>query len=168
MLGNRLRARYAGKQKTFDWSGKSQGRGRITDGFYSVRFTMRLDGKLRDVRRLTLERRNGVFRPAPDSAQRTGCGLMESYALSSAAFGGRSSKPLGISYRLARGADAVKIEARVGKKVVRTFKGGTARGRNYRYSLPAGLVKRGQRVKIVTTISQGAPSELPALTAKRL
>jgi hypothetical protein len=168
LVNGKVRAKFTGKKASFDWSGKDRSGKALTDGLFSVRFTMRLDGKVRDVRRLTLERKGGVFRPAPDAAQRTGCGPFESYGLSGPAFGGKGKKPLTISYKLAEDAKAVTLVARVGSKVVRTFKGGTAKGKVFRYRLPAGSVRRGSQVKIVATVEQGTPTELPPLTAKRL
>jgi hypothetical protein len=166
---DRLRARFRGKADTFEWSGKDfRSRRSVSDGFYTVRFTMRLDGKVRDVRRLTLERRRGVFRTAPDSAQRTTCGLFKSFALSSSAFGGRSGRSLGISYRLARAAEGVSIVATVGKRVIRRFSGGGRADRTYRFTLPASKARRGQRVKISATVRTGSPVKPQVLYAKRL
>ena len=56
-----------------------------------------------------------------------------------------------VAYRLAQRVKSVKIEAIAGSKVVRTLKGGTAKGKTYRFKLPARLAKRGQSLKIRVT-----------------
>ncbi len=168
VLGNKLVARFRNKTESFDWIGKDS-RGRfVGNGYYFVRFTMHIDGETRDVRRVTMLRSRGAFRRVRDFQQRVDCGPFADFKLSSAVFGGRSSAALKIAYRLAAGAERVTVEARVGKKLVKRFRGGTRTGRTYRFRLPARLVKRGQTVR-VRAIVRGADGVKHAdLYSKRL
>lgn len=164
-----LRGRFRNRTKSFTWSGRKDRRGKkLRDGFYYVKFTMRLDGKVRDVRRVTMERRGGKFRVVPDFAQRTNCGPFESFALSSSAFGGSKAKKLGISYKLAKGADSVTLVATVGSKKVKSWTGRGEAGKTYRFSLPASKVKKGKRVKITAQVNSGSPVAPQMLFSKRL
>jgi len=168
LLDNRLRARFSGRRASFTWNGRD-GRGRkVTDGQYFVRYTMKLANGQRDVRRLTLVRKGGKFRQTRDFYQRTDCGVFRSFKLSSSAFGGTRNTPLGISYRLARGADSVRIEAFAGKRKLKTFVGGTAANRSFSYRLPAAGLRRGQVVTIRATVNVGSPVAAQQLFAVRL
>ena len=120
------------------------------------------------MRRVTLRRANGRFAKARDFYQRTDCGVFKSFKLSSSVFGGRARKSLGIAYQLARGANAVDIEVRIGKKVVKRFRGGGVRNRTYRFKLGARAVKAGKTVSVHATVSQGSPVKAQTLYAKRL
>ena len=163
VTGRRI-ARFRNKKAGFRWNGR-----RAKDGTYFARFTMRLEDKLTDTRFVTLTRARGRFKAAPAHAQPSRCGLLSDYSLSSPVFGGRRKAPLKISYRLARGADGVIVEAKVGDKVVKRFERKEAiAGKAYSFSLPARLVPRGKTVTIQTTVVQSAPVLVEPLTAKRL
>jgi len=168
LMNNPLRARFTGRRASFTWNGRDARGHRLTDGHYFVRYTMKLAGGKRDVRRVTLVRRNGRFSVARDFYQRTDCGLFSSFKLSSSVFGGARNAPLGISYRLARGADAVRVEAFAGTRRLRTFSGGTAANRSYSFRLPAAGLRRGQRVTIRATVINGSPVAAQQLYAVRL
>jgi len=163
VLDNRLRARATGLTASKTIKPRN-----ATDGFYFARLRMRMADGGTDTRRLTLIRKNGRFRVAPDFYQRTDCGVFRTFKLSSAAFGGRSSKALGIAYRLARGAKRVRLTAKVGSKVVKTFTGGGDAARTYRFTLPAKLTKRGAVVKVTAKIEQSSPIAPQTLTATHL
>jgi len=121
-----------------------------------------------DVRRVTLRRVNGRFVAARDFYQRTDCGVFKSFKLSSSVFGGRSSRSLGVAYQLARGAESVSIDIKVGKRVIKRLRGGGSQNKTYRYSLKSNTVKRGQTVSVTATVNQGSPVKAQTLYAKRL
>jgi len=54
-------ARYANRQTSVRWSGRSTRGRRLSDGVYYVRFRMTDAQRRVDVRRVTVERRNGRF-----------------------------------------------------------------------------------------------------------
>lgn len=164
ILDNRLRGTFNSRKGPFTWKGK----GSLTDGYYFARFSMPLSKQLTDVRRVTLRRSKGRFSVAEDFYQRTDCGLFKSYKLSSSVFGGRSSKPLGIAYQLARGAEGVVIEVRAGAKLVKRIAGGGRQNHTYRFSIPARLVTAGRQVSVKAQIQQGSPVAAQTLYAKRL
>jgi len=70
-------SRFTRMSGSFGWRPR-----RLGDGRYVVRFTMRLDGRARDVRRVALRRVNGRFRAAPDFHQPAGCGRLRTSKLS--------------------------------------------------------------------------------------
>jgi hypothetical protein len=164
VLGNRLRARFKGKKGAFTWKGSSK----LTPGNYFVRYSMKLADGGRDVRRITFAYKRKHFKNVRDFYQRTDCGIFSRYKLGSSVFGGNTKAKLGISYRLARGADAVKVVVKAGKRTVKTFKGGGASGRTYRFSVPAKKVKRGKTVAVTATAQVGQTIKSQTLYAKRL
>jgi hypothetical protein len=168
ILGERLVARFADLTGDHTWDGTDRKGRRLADGRYFARLTMSTADARKDVRRITLERRNGRFRTAPDFHQRIDCGDLSGFKLSSSVFGGTSGRALGISYRLARKAATVKLHALSGSRIVKRFKGGTAAGRTYRLSLPAGAVTRGKQVKVRATVVVGGAKTVRTLAAKRL
>ena len=62
----------------------------------------------------------------------------------------------------------MSIELRVGKKVVKRFRGGGVKNRTYRFKLPARAVRAGRTVSVHATVSQGSPVKAQTLYAKRL
>jgi hypothetical protein len=164
IIRDRLRARFKARNGAFTWSARRQ-----ADGFYYARFTMRLRGGGRDVRIVALRRSRGRFRTVPAFRQSGDCGAFRSFALSRAVFGGRRNAPLGISYRLAHDVEAVRLEALVGKRVVRRFEASPSALRTFRFSLPARSARAGQTVKVRATILAGGRAVTSkTLTAHRL
>ena len=168
VIGNRLRIRFKSKSGAFKWNGKDHKGRRVTDGYYFVRFTMKLPGGGKDVRRVTLRRSNGRFHKAPDFYQRIDCGVFSSYKLSSSVYGGSNKKPLGISYRLTRGADSVRVVVKQGHKVVKRIKGGGKAGKTYRFKIKASKLRRGRKVTVRAIASIGRKFKGQKLTAHRL
>jgi hypothetical protein len=113
VLGNRRVAHFTGRRKAVVWRGRRGGA-----GLYSARFTMKLPGGLRDVRRVALVRRGGTFSKRPAFYRRASCGALSSYKLERPAFGARG---LGIAFRLGAPARVTVVVRRAGK-TVRTFK----------------------------------------------
>ena len=159
-------AKFSGKKGSFSWNGRTKS-GRLRDGYYYARFTMKLTGGGRDVRIVALRRAGGRFSAAPAFAQKTGCGLFTSYRLGSAVFGGTRNVPLRFSYRLAHDVEGVTVTVSRGKKVVKRFAGGGSSSRAYSFSVPAKSVPRGAVVTVRTTIKNG-PGRGATLRAKRL
>lgn len=157
-------ARFVDQTQNVTWNGK----GAKADGFYFARFTMQLADGGRDVRRVTLQRKRNRFKVVDDHYQRTDCGVFRTFKLSGPAFGGSSNRALGISYRLAQNVGAVRIEARVGKRVVKRWTGRKSKDKTYRLSLPARLVRRNQQVEIRVTVTQGSAKRAQALASTRL
>jgi hypothetical protein len=168
IIGERLVARFNNLKGTYTWDGTDRKGRRLADGRYFARLTMRTASGESDVRRLTLERKGGRFKPAPDFYQRIDCGELAKFKLSSSVFGGTAGKALGIAYRLTRGADAMKLEALVGKSVVKRFTPRRDGGKTYRLTLPAGKVRRGKQVLIRATVTVNGAKTVRTLAAKRL
>jgi hypothetical protein len=166
IVKDRLVAKFTGKKRSFAWNGRGKG-GRLKDGYYYARFTMKLAGGGKDVRLVALRRAGGRFLGAPDFAQRTGCGLFTSYKLASAVFGGSRSVPLRFTYKLAHDVDGVTVTVLRGKKVVKRFAGPGSSAKAYTFSVPAKSVPHGAVVTVRTKIKNG-PGRGQTLIAKRL
>jgi hypothetical protein len=168
VIGERLIARFRNRAKSFTWNGRANVRGkRATDGYYFVRYTMRINGRKRDLRRIVLRRRNGRYTLRPSYYRRESCGVLSSYKLERPAFGGRRNRALLISYRLARPA-TIKITILRGKKVIRDFATRTSRAaRTYRVRFDAEGRPRGD-YKVRLQLRRGAQRVTSTLTSRRL
>jgi hypothetical protein len=162
-LTNRRVARYTGKKGAVSF-GAARG---LTDGRYVARFVTKTAKGRSDVRLLALRRQGGRWVTTQPFALPP-CGLFTSFALSGPAFGGARSRPLTISYALRRGADAVRIEAFIGKKVIKRFTGGGTARKTYRFKLPARGIRRGALVRVRATVSQGSPVPPATVYARRI
>jgi hypothetical protein len=168
VLRERLIARFRNRAKSFTWDGRANvRRRRATDGYYFVRYTMRVSGIKRDLRRIVLRRRNGRYSLRPSYYRRETCGVLSSYKLSRPVFGGGRNRALGISYRLARPA-TVTVRVLRGKRTVRTYTTRTARaGRTYRLRFPATRRPRGD-YKVRLELRRGSQRLTATLTSRRL
>ena len=82
--------------------------------------------------------RGGRFRVRPPFYGRSSCGLVTSYKLSSAVFGGRQGRRLGIAFRLSRRA-TVRLDGHArGARTVRRFRARGLRARAHAPALAAG------------------------------
>jgi Zinc carboxypeptidase len=140
-------ARYRGRARSFTWNGRAnRPRRRVTDGFYFVRFRMRLPGGGLDARRIALQRVRGRFHPRPVFHHRETCGLVRWFRLSRPVFGGRTNRAMSLAYRLNAPAQ-VSVTVRRGSRVVRRFR---ARAgvpfRTYRLQVGARGLRRGDYV----------------------
>src|SRR6185503_20480547 len=82
VLTERLVARFANRSRSFTWNGRANRRGRrVTDGYYFVRYSMNVDGKRHDIRRIVLRRVKGHFSRRPAHYRRASCGTLSSYKL---------------------------------------------------------------------------------------
>ena len=154
VISERLVKRFKARSKAATWNG----RGARGDGLYFARYRMKTrSGKGTEVRRVTLQRRNGRFSRRPDFYRRATCDLLPSYKLERAAFGGRTRTPLRMAFRVATHA-RTQVTVLRGKKVVKRFKARTsAPKRTHRLKLAARkLSKRGDyRVRIVVGRGKG-------------
>ena len=155
VLGNRRVARFT---KAVVWRGR-----RGSDGLYSARFTMKLPGRLRDVRRVALRRAGGRFTRRPAFYRRASCGAVTSFKLERPAFARRG---LGIAFRLGTPA-RVTVTVRRGGKTVRRFKAraGVA-GRTYRLRLRS--ARRGDHVVRLSARLASGRVVRARLTSRRL
>jgi hypothetical protein len=164
---NLLVARFNGKTRSFTWNGRPREAKRVTDGRYFVRFRMPTGAGRRDIRRVTLVRSGGRFRSRPPFYGRNSCGLLTSYKLSSAVFGGLQRRRLGIAFRLSRSA-RVSVVVRRGSRVVRRYRTRTYRGeRTHRLVLSARGLRRGD-YRITLRARGGARRAAQRLVARRL
>ena len=144
VLGQRLVARFSRRTEGVRWSGRRQrGRPKVRDGVFFARFTIRDERGRHDERRVTLVRRDGRFRARRAFYRRTSCATLTSYKLERPVFGGRSSRALGIAFRLARHG-RVSVEVRRGGRVVKRY-AGTVRAarRTHRLRLAPERLRRG-------------------------
>ena len=108
VIGERLVARFRGKSRSFTWNGKSK-RKRVRPGYFFARYSIKLPNGTSDVRRKVFRLKGGRFTARPDFYRRESCGLLRSYKLERAAFGGSTKRPLRAAFRLTR-ASTVRIQ----------------------------------------------------------
>jgi hypothetical protein len=137
------------------------------DGLYFARFRIRSANGRTDYRRTALRLQDGRFSSRPAFYRRASCGLLTSYKLSSAAFGGRAGRGLGIAFRLLRRA-RVQVTVLRGARVVRSFPAGRFRAdRVKRLRLGAAGLERGDyRVRLRAV--RGQRRVTAVLVARRL
>jgi hypothetical protein len=113
--------------------------------------------------------RGGRFTARPDFYRRDTCGLLRSYKLERAAFGGPTRRPLRAAFRLTRAA-TVRLQVLRGKRVVKTlikskrFKA----GRTQRSSLKVGSLRRGDYKVRITVKRAGNKTVRSTLTSRKL
>jgi hypothetical protein len=168
VIGERLVARFRGKARSFTWSGRSK-RKRVKPGYFFARYSIRLANGQRDVRRKVLRLKSGRFSARPDFYRRDTCGLLRSYKLERAAFGGKTRKPLRAAFRLTR-AGTVRLQVLRGKQVVRTLVKSKrfAAGRTHRASLGVKGLRKGDYKLRITVKRAGRRTAKSTLTSRRL
>jgi hypothetical protein len=159
-------ARFKRRARSFRWNGRANLHGRhVRDGYLFVRFRMRGLSGLNDTRRIALRRSHGRFARRPAFQRRDSCGLVRAYRLSGPAFGGRTGRPLGAAYRLARRA-RVAIAVYRGKRVVKRFRARTRRaGHVYRVRIRA---KRRGDYRVRLTARAGRTRVKSTIVSRRL
>jgi beta-glucosidase len=160
VLGERRVARFNRRTRTFTWRGRGR---RVGDGYYSVR--LRTAGTSL---RHAFVRRRGRFAARPAFERREGCGLLTRFKLERPAFGGRSNRPLNLSYRLAEDA-RVTISILRGRRVLRRIGPRDRRtGITYRLRIrPERLARGDYRVRI-SARRGSARAVIATLTGRRL
>lgn len=154
-------ARFTDRPASFTWSGRGR---RVGDGIYLVRYVAR--GA--ETRRFALRRSRGRFSVRPAFQRADACGAIRTFKLERPAFGGRTLRPLGISYRLNRPA-RVTVTLLRGTRAVRRLRAAQdGAGRTVRLRLPARGLRRGDyRVRLSVRPTSGAPATVQ-LTSARL
>lgn len=127
VVGERLVFRSAVRGSSVRWAGRRQGR-RATpsDGVFFVRVSARA-GAAVDTRRFALRRTRGRFTVQRTFARRDGCADLRAFKVERPAFGGRGSRAVGVSFRLAR-EGRVTVELRRGGRTVRRLTSSVRRG----------------------------------------
>jgi hypothetical protein len=162
-LANRTVARFKSKRGAFTWTARGQ-----RDGTYVALFTTKPSSGRRDIRKLVLRRSHGRFARVSAYSLDRPCGVFAAYSLSGPVFGGKGSKPLGISYKLAEAADGVTVQVRVATRLVKSFSSSGEAGKPFKFTLPASSVPRGKDVQVGVTVRRGGDVATRTLTARRL
>jgi len=150
VIGERLVARFSGREQSFTWNGQANRAGRrVTDGYYFVRFRSKAADGRTDVRRQALRRVKGRFSQRRAFYQRASCGLIKSYKLERPVFGGRTNRALGVAFQVSRQA-RVTVDVLRGDRLVKRYPAGTRRpNRTHRRRFDAEGRPRGDyRVRI--------------------
>lgn len=144
------------------WSGRA-----ARNGFLFARFRIVDEDRRVDTRRVTLRRRGGRFRVVRPFHRATSCATVTAFKLGAPEFGGRRSRALGISFRLAQ-PGRVGVEVLRRGRVVRRF-AATERPafRIERLRLSARGLRRG-RYEVRLTFTSGNISQRSSLYAQRL
>ena len=163
VLANRLVKRFRGRSRSFTWRG---GRG-LGEGLYFARFRVRTAAGRTDFRRTALRRRGSRFTSRPDFYRRASCGLLTSYKLSSAAFGGRADPLAG--HRLpARAARPGAGDGPARAPLVRRFAARTYRAdQGVRLRIGAANLRRGDHRVRLRAVA-GSRRVTAVLVARRL
>jgi hypothetical protein len=167
VIGERLIARFTGRDDDVVWNGKANRPGRkVTDGYYFVRYRTQTPTGV-DTRRIALRRAGGEWTVRPWFYRPATCDLVPSFKLERPVFGGRTNRALGISYRVARQA-SVTVTVLRGTTVVKRFPAQTAQaGRTYRLRLGAAGRPRGDyRVRL--DARRGAERVAASAVSRRL
>jgi hypothetical protein len=161
---NRTVARFKARTRSFVWSGDG-----ARDGWYVVRFRMRLDGQSTDVRRIAVRRTHGRFVRRPASYLADSCGALKSFKLQRPVFGGAKHTALKITYGLPRGVDSVSVVASARGKTIERFEGtGADAGQMYALSLPAKGIARGTDVHVRLTLVRAGSRQSVVLVSRRI
>jgi hypothetical protein len=135
------------------------------DGLYIVRFQARTASGALDARRRAFRLVNGRFRKAPAYARRASCALVRRFKLERPVFGGRTERPLNISFRF-----GVETRATV---TIRDPRGRVVKRFGAR-AYPSGLVHRlrwivrSRHRRGVYTVTLAAGDTTQRLRARRL
>ena len=167
VIREQLVARFSDREESVRWNGRADRRGRkVGDGYYFARYRIRTAAGT-ETRRVTLQRKRGKFSRRTDFYRRATCDLLPSYKLERPVFGGRSDRPLGIAYKLARAA-RVTVTVTRGSRVVKRFSAAQrAAGRTHRLRLGAEGLPRGEyRVRLSARDASGTVST--TLASRRL
>ena len=168
VIGERLVARFRGKNRSFTWNGRSK-RKRVRPGYFFARYAIKLPNGTSDVRRKVFRLKGGRFTARPDFYRRESCALLRSYKLERATFGGRTRRPLRAAFRLTR-ASIVRIDVLRGAKLVKTLVKSRrfAANRTHRATLTAKRLRKGDYRVRITVRRAGAKTTTSTLTTRKL
>ena len=167
VTGERLVARFTGRESSVRWNGRANRRGkRVRDGYLFVRYSVRTpQGK--ETRRVALRRVRGRLTARPAFTAREKCRLLTRTKLGRPVFGGRTGAPLTVAFR-ARQNTTVTVEVFRGKRLIRRLRSGQATSaRTFRLALRASRLRRGDYTVRVTAGS-GSNRQVETMTARRL
>ena len=152
VTGERLVKRFKQVSGTINWNGRDRRGRKLRDGHYLVRFFAATPQGIPDSRRVALMRRNGKFRKLGRHERRDTCGLLRRWKLYRPVFGGRTGKPLVMSFRFAEDTRA-SLVVRRGRRVVKRFREQTYTGGVlHRKRLSRKLTRRLKRGRYNATI----------------
>jgi hypothetical protein len=165
VIGERLVARFKDRKRSFTWDGRANRSGRhVRDGELFVRF--KTGAGRGEARRIALRRRGGRLSRRPNFQRRDTCDLLTSYKLERPAFGGRTGRPLGITFRLSRNGTA-RLRVTKGAHTVKTYARRMRANRTQRIRLSArGLARGDYRFRLV--VRSGRAVTRSTLVAARL
>ncbi len=147
---------FRNREDGFTWRPR-----RARNGFYDVRFRTTAPNGRKDVRHLSVRRRDGRFFNLPPFDRRSTCSLVKYYSLGRSVFGGRDRKPLRVRFKLAE-ASSVGIKVTRRGKVVRRFKQrGFPRGKS---TVKIRLGRKAKRGAYRVTLKAVRPGQVSELT----
>ena len=167
ITGEKRLVSFRNRRGSFRWNGRVRGR-RLRDGYYVVRYRVRLANGQSDIRRIALQRSNGRFRLRPSYALRDRCGTLRSFKLERPVFGGRGGRALNVAFRVGEEARvSVTVRLRSGRLVKRFRARSYRAARTHRLRVaPRGFPRGDYRVRI--RVTAGGRTTTRTLTARRL
>ena len=146
---------FRNRDSTFTWAPR-----RVRNGFYDVRFVTRAPNGNKDVRHMSVRRRNGRFYNLPAFDRRSTCSLVRYYSLGRSVFGGRKRKGLRVRFNLDEASDVSITVKRRGKVVRRLKEKSYSSGKNVRRIRLGRKAKRGPYRVTLKATHPGRASEL--------
>jgi hypothetical protein len=166
VIPSRLIAQMTGRKRVLDWGGQANvHKRRVSDGYYAAALRAR-SGRSTELRQLAFLRRHGRFSARPAFATELGCGVLGSFSLGKPVFGGSSSWPLSVHYKLRRKA-RVGITVARGKHVVRRLRTRTQSGGSHRVRLAPRNLRPGD-YRVDLTVERDGTTTRHQLFARRL
>jgi hypothetical protein len=171
VTGERLIRRFRDVDGTVRWNGRDSNGRALSDGHFVVRFAAETAAGTVYAKRIALKRRGGRFTKLPRYERQDGCGLLRRFKLFRPVFGGRTSRPLAISFRLANDARAGIAVRRAGGRVVKRFAerqyvGGIVHRRRINAELARRLARG--RYKVTITVRDGSRTITSSVKATRV
>ena len=172
VTGERLVKRFQNVTGSVRWNGRDSRGRRLRDGYYLVRFAAATDiPGLADERRFGLRLRRGRYTVLSRHERRDTCSLLRRWKLFRPVFGGRTNRPLVMSFRFGSDARASLVVRRAGGRVVRRFaEQQYAGGVLHRKRLSRAFVRRLRKgqYRVTIIVRDGARTITSTLRATRL
>ena len=156
VIGERLVARFRGKNRSFTWNGRSK-RKRVRPGYFFARYSIKLPNGTPTSAARSSASRAGASRRGRTSTAATAAGCCAPTSSSAPTFGGSTRRPLRAAFRLTR-ASTVRVEVLRGTQVVKTLVKSRrfAAGRTHRATLTARGLRKGDYKVRITVRRAGA------------
>jgi len=168
VIGERLVARFTGRERGMTWNGRANRNGRtVTDGYFFARYSLRQPNGRLDVRRVALRRVNGRFSVRRSFYRRDSCSTLRSFKLERPVFGGRSNRALGVSFQLNAPARVTVEVLRGGRVIRRLARGERPARRTIRLRFDSEGRPRGD-YGVRITVTRGGRTVRSTLTSRRL